>query len=90
MAVGPSHGLAALVNKTFRPDRYSGTGMHLTGFILEVDHTQYPARRKPLNLIVDRRLGQPFEKGLFFAQGPLRTQDYLSFLRAVEDLASAA
>ena len=64
--------------------------MHLTGFILEVDHTQYPARRKPLNLIVDRRLGQPFEKGLFFAQGPLRTQDYLSFLRAVEDLASAA
>lgn len=88
-AFAPRNDLAALANKIFRPERYSGTGLQPTGFMLEVDHTQYPARRKPLNLIVDRRLGQSFDENLFFAQGPLRTKDYLKFLRDLEALALA-
>ncbi len=88
-ALKPRNDLAALVNEIFKPDRYTGTGLWLTGFLLAPDNPAFPARRKPINLMIDRRLGQPFEKNLFFAQGPLRTNDLLAFLNAVEELASA-
>ncbi len=87
-ALAPKNDLASLVNRTFKTDRYPRTdGMQLTGFLLEIDHSKYLGRRKPLNLIVDRRLGLPFEENIFFAQGPLRTKDFLAFLRGLENLA---
>ena len=90
-ALTPKNDLAALVNWFHKTDSYPPTdGMHLAGFLLEIDHTKYFGRRKPLNLIVDRRLGQPFEENIFFAQGPLRTKDFLAFLRGVENLALEA
>lgn len=86
-AFAPSKDALAAINRAFNTDRYVGGPLDITGVIAGLDETSFEGTKKPLKFILDRRSGVAFGEGVFYSQAPLRTQDHLDVLRALERIA---
>jgi hypothetical protein len=60
------------------------TPLNLSGLIFDFDSKDYLGKRKPVKLIVDRRVNVPFSENIFFSQAPFRTDDHLKVLKHFE------
>ena len=69
-----------------RLEQNTNSKYHPTGTLFDCDLDGLRTRRKPVRLSIERRLGLPFAEGMFFCQAPLKTDDHLALLRALEAL----
>lgn len=58
-----------------------------SGVVFDFDPADVMGKRKPSRLVIDRRLGQPFDQNIFYSQSPLSTKDHLHLLEGIERIA---
>jgi hypothetical protein len=58
--------------------------LRFAGAIFDFDIAEMKRKRKPLRLVIDRRVGLPFSENIFFSQAPFRTKDHLAVLKSLE------
>lgn len=67
--------------------RHTQGQYQLAGIHFETDVKGSPTRRRPVRFNLERRLGVPFSKNVFYTQAPLRTEDHFTLLEGLENLA---
>ena len=60
--------------------------LNFTGFIFDFDPASVAGKRKPLRLIVDRRVGIAFSENVFYSQAPFKTKDHVKVLTSLETI----
>jgi hypothetical protein len=78
--------VAAEMNRLISKENYSPRAFSVSGFVLDADNFQKGSSRKEGKFVIDRKLGHPYEDGLYFSQCPLPTKDHLALLDFVEGL----
>jgi hypothetical protein len=58
--------------------------INMSGLIFDFDNKDFLGKRKPVKLIIDRRLNVAFSENIFFSQAPFRTDDHLKVLEQFE------
>ena len=86
-AVAPKADIGATINRAFSHASSIEGAFASTGFIFDIDARTFAGRRKPIQFMVERRLGVPFEENVFYCRAPLPTKAHLGALRTVEDIA---
>jgi hypothetical protein len=84
-AIAPPKRVTTLINQTLRKNNdaeYLAFGTHF-----ETDVRVPNRRRRPVRFSLERRLGIPFEKNVFYSQAPLETDDHFALLEGIESLA---
>ncbi|WOH72814.1 hypothetical protein RX330_31805 [Bradyrhizobium sp. NDS-1] len=57
------------------------------GFNFETDVSGLGTRRRPVRFSLERRLGVPFSKNVFYSQAPITSADHLALLEKLEQIA---
>lgn len=82
---GPPSHTTALIQKALAKQTNANYLPFATHF--ETDLTGPKSRRRPVRFTLERRVGTPFEKHVFYSQAPIRTEDHLTLLEQIEALA---
>jgi hypothetical protein len=84
-ALSPPKRVTSLIEQTLT--RFTDAQYLPTSTSFETDSVGLKTRRRPYRFSFERRLGMPFAKNVFYSQAPLRTDDHLSLLAGLEELA---
>jgi hypothetical protein len=68
--------------------RFTKHSYQPAGIQFDTDTKASLLRRRTIRFSVERRLGIPFDKNVFYSQAPLRTDDHLDLLGSLESLAN--
>ena len=86
----PAADIVALIQRAFRQATSIEGTYYPTGFITDINSEGFPGRRKPIQYMIERRVGVPFADNVFHCRAPLPTKAHLASLRAIEDFARRA
>jgi hypothetical protein len=86
----PAADIVAMIQRAFRQASSIEATYYPTGFIIDITHDGFPGRRKPIQYMIERRIGVPSAENQFHCRAPLPTKAHLATLRAIEDFARRA
>lgn len=78
-----------MVTKRLERPGYVPATFKAAAFGADVEVGANTGRRKPVALTIERRIGIPYARNIFYSTAPLKTDDHLRLLRDVESEVSA-
>jgi hypothetical protein len=79
----PGFDVRSVINQAMKSASITAP-LNLSGLVFDFDSKDFMGKRKPVKLIVDRRINVPFSENIFFSQAPFRTDDHLEVLTHIE------
>lgn len=83
--LSPKNDAASLVQSSLK--RATGAAYHPFAIHFDADLQEPKTRRRSVRFNLERRIGLPFSKNIYYSQAPMRSADHLSLLSKLEQIA---
>lgn len=84
--LGPLDKITSAISQRIKATYSVEPAMNFSRADFDFDRTKNPAFNSIQKIIIERRVGIPFDKERYFCAAPLRTADHESLLREIEEL----